>query len=201
VNVTGFRLDRVDDQGLTVSRFDVNSDQLAAECERSWLLALSVPHEGKPPDAFRYPTARIEPVEMSYKRYADADVEDVDAAVAVAGLPLRERAVWPWVLAGIAPVIVLGFAANRVLRRRKPVDRPVVAYQVPATLTPFTLVQLLRRIGGDARTALTDGRRRELTDLISTLEAEYFRPAAEGSNSQRPLRDLAEEWVSQANGR
>ena len=212
VKIPGFNIDKIDDQGLAVNAMDVEGDIVKPLTERSWLISLSAAKDAltqaKAGSAsFKFPQPKSDEVKVAYKQYADADVADVDPQVAVAGLPLGTSK--RWMYATIAAVVVIIAAALALLvrrRRRKPIEQTVHAYNVPAHVTPFTVIDLLKRIEHDAGLGLSPQHREQLTREILQLQERFFSPAAPapaapaGPNGDAApdLAAVASQWVRHA---
>jgi len=146
VNMPGFAVEKVADQGLLISSIDTEGERPMPISERSWLLSLSSTGDssGKAPAVFQFPQPRRADIKVAYKQYSDADVADVDPQVALAGLPLdRAR---PWVKIGIgaaAAIVVVSLIILFLRRRRATATVQPNRYQLPHTLTPFTVLELL----------------------------------------------------------
>jgi hypothetical protein len=80
---------------------------------------------------------------------------------------------------------------------RGPAADAAPAYGIPSQLTPFTVLNLLRRIHGDDRLALSAQHRAELVATIHDLERDYFGPRRNGEPT-RNLDTLARRWVEVA---
>jgi hypothetical protein len=198
--IPGFRIDKTTDQGQSIAKIDTEGDEVAPVCERSWLLKLTaLPEAGSAP-TFHFPKPTREGVELAYKRYADADVVDVEPKVAVAGLRLGNKPWWPWALGGAVLVAVIATALVFGLRRRRTGPRQVApVYSLPGSLTAFSVIELLRRIHNDGRLALPPDRRSELATTIASLERRFFAPGGNGNgHPTQDLRVVAERWVMQA---
>ena len=197
VSLPGFTVVKTNDSGVTVTKLDTEGDDLAALSERSWVFELRPEGTGKGPTTFKFPAAKAGNLEVTYKRYADADLVEVKPEVALAGLRLRPDLTWLWVT--LVAAGVAGAAWWRVRRgrgRAAEADVPP-AYLVPAQLTPFSLLNLLRRIHGDGRLALSAQHREELVTTIRDLERDYFGPRRNGDPA-RNLDALAKRWVEAA---
>jgi hypothetical protein len=190
----GMEVASVEDQGVSVTRFDPESDETAVESERNWLVSLKA--TGGPearPAAFRFAEPKVELAETTYQRYVDADLEEVPAEVALLGSygEPSYKAWLPWAI-GLPAAALLALLAWRALRPRR---SAAVAdgFLVPEPVTPFTVLGLLREIG--LRDGLSPDQRLELSGAISGLERHYFdRP----SSPDPDLRSIAETWVLRA---
>ncbi|MFN0069550.1 MAG: hypothetical protein ACKVYV_18180, partial [Limisphaerales bacterium] len=191
----GFTVTNVDDRGVVLTRMDTEGDTVAPVSERVWLVSLT-PSAAGDSLAFAFPQPRQADTKATYKRYADADLVEVSAEIAVAGVPLQRGWWWFWALGGVG----LGAAAFRVWLRRRPAAAETVAapaYMVPGEVTPFSVLRLLRRMEADAGLALSSEQRQEIGASISNLQRRYFAPGAE-TDHRADLRALAERWVAAA---
>lgn len=197
VSVAGFTFVKTNDPGVVISKLDTESDDLAALSERSWVFELRPTGRGAGPAVFRFPAAATPEVELTYKRYADADLVEVAPEVAVAGLRLRPDRIWLWLLLVCGAGSVIAAGAIRRRRTLRTGAATVSAYTMPAPVTPFATLSLLRRIHGDDRLALETVQREELGRTIRTLEQDLFaRPM--GGGSQADLTVLLEAWLAKA---
>ena len=72
-------------------------------------------------------------------------------------------------------------------------DPFVLPFQVPETITAFTVLGLLRQI--DQNNGLNESSRRELAGEIDHLEQHYF---VNNGDEEPNLREMAETWVLRA---
>lgn len=196
VSLAGFTITKTNDSSVNVTKLDTEGDDLASLTERSWVFELRPEGQGKGPALFRFPPAKAKGIELTYKRYADADLVEVKPELALAGLRLRPDFTWLWVLLGLA---MAGGAATFAVRRRlavRPAEAGEAAYAMPAQVTPFTALTLLRRIQADDRLALADERRGELARTIRELEQGYFARPTNGSPNG-DLTRLLQTWLPQ----
>ena len=101
---------------------------------------------------------------------------------------MRISVVFPvLVLAALAMVTTLVLA----LRRRAP--KETSAWKVPETLTPFTVLGLLRRI--QEKNGMDHAGKEELAHSIAVVERRYFSIDGE---EMPDLKSLAEDWVRRA---
>ena len=187
----GFEVAVVEDKGVAVSRFDPESPENAIDTERQWLVSLRAnPKAESPVQAFQFPPSTQDGVEVTYQRYNDADLEEVQAEV-----PLVRAAVAPkfnrlWWLAG---GLVLGFTALMMAWRwfqSRPTTTVAVRFPVPENITPFSVLGLLRSI--EQKNGLSPAGKSELATTINRIERHYFL-APEASDLD--LRGIAESWA------
>lgn len=82
-------------------------------------------------------------------------------------------------------------------RRRPGESAAAPAYALPAAITPFSVLDLLRRMHGDARLALSPERRGELAQSIAAIESHYFTRQPDGATAP-DLEATARIWLSRA---
>jgi hypothetical protein len=196
-NFTDLHVEEISDQGLSVSSIDTDGDEVAPVTERNWLLKLRVVENAPASLAFQFPEAELAGAKMIFKRYADADLVEVEPKLALAGLALRPRPWWHWLVLG---VVLLAAAGGAVwwLRRHKPqtsLEKPV--YVLPEPATPFTVMSLLRRMQSDASLSWSDANRAELTQNIQRLEAHFFARERDG-DPEPDLAGIGRRWVELA---
>ena len=190
LGLPGFRVDKIDDQGSTISKFA--EDQDSVETERVWLMSL-VPADGDTtPGRFVFGSPRSDEIAAVFQRYSDADLETVDAEVALSGLGDRGVPMWFWFAFGGALIayLIWFFAV-------KPGGRGTASrsglLQMPASITPFTVLVLLREIHD---TAPLDAEARDrLTAEIHRVEACHF---GRDEDPDLDLEALARHWLSRA---
>jgi hypothetical protein len=192
-----FKIEKVNDQGVAVTKFNTEGSNLGPLSERTWLLDLRVA-DGAPENLrFSFPKSRQPDLKVTYKRYADADLAEVKSDIALAGVPLKPAN--PWKTAGAVVGLILIIAAAIVITRRgakKPVEA-AAAYALPSQVTPFTVLNLLRKMNDDHALNLPADRRRDLAQTIASLEKKYFGPGAE-TNHETELEQIARQWVASA---
>jgi len=201
IDSDGFDVAGIEDQGLSISEFDREADEVAVKSDRTWLVSL-VASDGlaELPSEFTFAAAKLDAKEVLHQRYVDEDLESVEPVVAlerrygeVAGAPR-----WPWALAFVGLAGLGAFAFTR-LRSRGGAPDDEGGLRVPEQVTPFTVLGLLEGIG--ARGGLADADRAELEGKIAELEAAYFRngrSASAGSEPTADLEALARDWVRRA---
>jgi hypothetical protein len=82
--------------------------------------------------------------------------------------------------------------------RLKPAAAEAAAtYQLPPTLTPFTTLDLLRKIYTDAQLALGAEQREELGGTMAAIERFHFTPQPETANAP-DLEAISRSWIEKA---
>ena len=187
----------MNDPGLAIARIDDEGDDLAPVSERNWLLKFKVADDAPSSLQFKFPepvSANVKPV---YKRYADADLIEVQPMLALAGVPLRPRPLWQWLMMAGIGVVVIGGAAIW-LRRHQPAlatDKPL--YVLPEPATAFSLIALLRKMESDATLPWKETERVELGQDIRKLETHFFSRERNG-HPEPDLTHIGRRWVEHA---
>jgi hypothetical protein len=131
---------------------------------------------------------------MLYQRYVDADLAAVEPVVSLEQR-YGERSLLPLLLAGGALLLIGGatWLAVRARRGRVATER-VARFRVPESVSPFTVIGLLRSI--EAHNGVSHAERDELQRQISALERHYFddQPPS-GADGPPDLHAIAERWV------
>ena len=187
-----FQVNKTEDQGLSVSRFDPDNEANSVVSERTWLITMQAA-DGLPerPTKYAFPCPKVEGAETTYQRYVDADLAKVEPNVNLDeryGNPSRTW-IW-WTLGGIAIASTLGVLAYRFRPRTS--TAATGRFVLPNPLTPFSVLGLLREI--QLNDAVPDSKKRELAAAIEALESHYFA----GSNQPVPdLGSVASAWIKQ----
>jgi hypothetical protein len=185
-----FTVAAIEDEGVSVSRFEPESDETAVASERIWLVTLA-PVEGltEPPKTFQFPIPKVETVEKVYQRYVDADLVSVEPTVSLEEEYGKPSYAWAWWLLAIPVLAVAAVFAVRGLRRGSS-HAASGAFEMPETINAFTVLGLLERI--EANNGLSDAGRAELRSSIARLERHYFADDGDAPD----LRQLAESWIA-----
>jgi hypothetical protein len=196
IAIPGFKVEKIDDQGLSVTKMDAERDVVAPACERSWIVSLvAAPGANRDAMTFRFPPPKVQGAETSYKRYNDADVVDVEPKIAIAGISLAKRSWWVPAACGLALLAVL-VALIIWWKRRLPASQQIAhAYDVPHTVNAFSVLELLRKMHRDDRLA---SHRAELASAIEGLERTYFAPTNGNGNGSPDLANVAQQWVARS---
>ena len=189
-----FEITKTDDEGVSVSKFDQESDETVVVSERTWLIAMQAkPDLPQRPETFHFGTTRVDSAEVTYQRYVDADLKEVDQVVSLEQKYGEPRRRWPWVvLAAVVIVSGLAVAGRRLTRRRGPAAP--TGFQVPDQITPFTVLGLLRAIHDND--GLSEPARQELVASINRIERFYF--GKDAAEQEPDLKSLAQQWVQRA---
>jgi hypothetical protein len=197
LDVPGCKVGKVEDKGLVISKMDAEGEEVAPISERNWLVSLALDPAQGSTVSFSFPKARIEGMTLTFKRYIDADLAEVKPEVALAGLTLGPRSFWTWLAPSLGVTIFAIIAAWWWRKRIAPsAVEEAAAYTVPSQLTPFNVLNLLRRIHADQKLALKAEQRQELGEAISELQQYFFDRPGDHKNGQPNLEQIARRWVS-----
>ena len=194
VRAAGFEIDKTDDQGLSVSKFDPESEANLVDSERTWLVHfLGGPIATEAPKTFKFASAKGEGAEMVYQRYVDADLAKVGPEVPLEARYGQPTYAWVWWL--VSGLLLAALLAAALIALLRSLSRRVKStrFAIPEVVTPFTVLGLLRDI--DHNNGLAAAQKQELAASIQQLERHYFA----GSNDSEPdLKKIAETWVARA---
>ncbi len=192
----GFDLE-VTDNGLSITQFESDGQRKIPQADRNWQFSYRRKKDLRGDVQFHFPALKgeLKPKTVEYKHYEDADLVVVDPKKAAAGVLLVHRASRGLQIgaaaAGVMALAALGFVWSR--RRKTPVGANASVLEIPAQLTPFSVIAFLRRIQKERAARLDDAARTALQAQIRELETSFFsvgsRPGA-GSN----LESVARKW-------
>ncbi len=188
----GFEMGKVEDNGVSVAKYDQESDHLAPLTERTVVVPFHARADLKElPKTFTFGKPRQAGTEVTYQRYADADLLAVkEPEISLEAKYGEVNNAWKWWLGGLAVAgLALVGAAVALLRKPKPVAEST--FRVPEHVTPFTVIGLLETI--EQRNGLSPDRTTELRDDIRRIERHYF---ADEPGVAPDLTRVAERWVS-----
>ena len=188
----GLNVVEVEDQGLSIARFDPEAEDTVVVSERTWTVDLAADDaEAGTPETFHFATLKVDDAEAIYQRYDDADLAEVapviDLQERYGGRDLR------WLWATFAAIGLLAIAALvYALRPRRRVEA-AERFRVPEPVTPFTVLGLLRDI--ERHNGFPSPQHEELVATIGNLESHYFlRPGG----PEPDLGAIARDWVVRA---
>jgi hypothetical protein len=188
-----FTITDTEDQGLTVSKFDPESSEPVVISERTWLVSLAGRKDlTERPKTFEFPKLKADGAQVTYQRYQDADLATVERVVSLEQQYGDVRRPWVWAIAALAPLgLAAVFAARALSRRRRP--QAESRFALPETITPFTVLSLLRNIATNDGLCTAD--RKELATSIDDLERHYFADSNGDREGAKPdLQGIAETW-------
>ena len=188
-----FEVVQVEDEGVSVSRFDEEADENAIVSERLWLVNMQAKGDLEElPESFSFGDPKLDVKEAIYQRYNDADLASVEQTIPleqVYGQVSHTREMILGVAAGVL-ALLFGAAFLLLLFKRKP-EQTQTDLEIPEDLNPFSVLGLLKRI--EHNNGFSQERKVELSHSINRIEAFYF---DQSSGDEPDLREIAEQWVS-----
>jgi hypothetical protein len=185
-----FEIAKTDDHGLSVVKFDEEGEGTGILSERTWSLTLRAQSGLEQlPTSFAFAKPRLELAGDEHFRYEDADLVSVPATVALERNYGSVRRTWIWWTLAGAVVAVGAFLAMRRLGKTE--ARSEARFRAPESLTPFTVLGLLRDI--ERNDGLAPQEKSDLRAEIDRIEAHYF---GERSGEAPDLGHVASSWVS-----
>lgn len=191
----GFEIQKLDDSGVSVARFDPEAEDNAVQSERTVMVTMHArPDLERLPTKFHFGTVKVADAKVLHQRYADADLVGVGAEVDLLAAYGETRSRWPWYL-GLGAVLLLALGAVFTWRRRRGTVVVATGLRLPERITPFTVLGLLQQLQHDP--ALDAAGRAELADTIAQLEAHFFSEERNGTAAP-DLRSVAQNWLARA---
>ncbi len=188
-----FDVVETEDQGLSVSQFDTESEATLVLSERTWMVTMQA-QEDLPelPKAFSFAQALLPTKEVVYQRYVDADLLAVDQQISLEQQYGELGYTWIWgVVVGVLAVMALVIVWRLTARKAPEVVQE--RFGMPEEVTPFTVLGLLKHI--QSNNGLDDTGQQELTASITRLERHYFSPKQDEAPN---LHEIAESWLRRA---
>ena len=187
----GFVVDSVEDQGVAVSEFDKEGEEVAVVADRTWMISMTAGDDLESlPESFRFGTAKIDDAEMEHLRYVDADLASVEPVVPLDHSYGEVETDWKTPAAGAALLLIALLGAIAIIRSTGVETDRGRRYEVPESLSPFTVIGLLRDI--EHNNGLTDDGRSELRRDIDRIERYYYQ---DRRDEQPDLEAIARGWV------
>ena len=190
VQSEGFEVVAVDDQGVSVSKFDEEGGGRGVITERTWMITLNAAEDlDELPKAFSFPVA--DGVEMEFQRYVDADLDSVDRVVSLEQSYGKSNSPWAWYLGlGAGGLLLFGMLVRWLRSSLKNTQPKQQRFQLPESLTPFTVMGLLHDM--DRAGVIRQDQRDDLLKDIRQLEGHYFENNGHGEPN---LPELAHRWL------
>ncbi len=189
----GFEVVKVDDQGVLPNSFKKETDDIQILSDRSWTVEYAA-LDGQTPTSFVFGNVKLDEVDSKFQRYEDADLVEVERAVALENSFGSIGSSFLYWLVPLLIFVTLGVAAG-VFALRQPVQKEQARFQIPEDVNPFTVLSLLKDI--KQRNGISDEQSVELDDSINRIEQYYFSP--KDTRSDDDLQKVAEAWVNRAN--
>lgn len=187
----GFDVVAIDDQGISVAKFDDEGDQAAIVSERLWMVSMEAKQKLEElPTSFEFAAPLVDDVELEYQRFVDADLESVERVISLEQA-YGERAIsfLAWGI-GILLFLGLGVVGLTYKRASRGASGPARRFQMPADVSAFTVIGLLKDI--ESCNGISEVQRVELLGNIEHLESYYF---GDEEREAPDLREIAQRWL------
>lgn len=195
VESAGFEIEKVDDGGVAVKKFEEEQAANGVVSERIW----TVTFKGKDgqeelPKAFTFATVKLPTKEtdgLIYQRYQDADLVAVPQEVQLDKQYGQKSNLWLYATVG-GGILGLGLLAGLGLILRSALRKPTdTGTALPDDLNAFSVMEILLRAKASGR--LSASQRDEVDQTITKLEAYYFSDERTGTAPDLPA--IAKKWV------
>lgn len=185
---------QVDNGGFIVKSVD-SKDTVQPVSSASWSITyeLKKPRAKILPNKFTFPKAKNGDLKLINKIYDDANLKEVQGTVP---LDWADKKPFDYILWGIVAVIaIICLIIIVVITSRKHGDEQVenALYEMPETVTPFTVIQLLQNI--NAANAVSEQDRKLIKEDIKKLEEAHFSPEATVNKDPEDLKSIVLTWL------
>jgi hypothetical protein len=194
VEMGGFEVVAIDDQGVLPSRFDQEGDSIQILSDRSWTIEYRVRESQRPPTIFTFAKPKMETANSKTQRYEDVDLVEVASTIPLSAR-YRTDSRWRliWLVPGALFAIAAGAVVWRLTRRKKLVEQS--RFRVPEEINPFTVLALLQSIRD--RNGIPAEHSQELQASIEQIEQQWFDRTSNGVPAN-DLEQLAKQWAGRA---
>ena len=190
-----FEIDEVEDNGISVSRFDPESNEPVVVSDRLWTLTLKDKSDAAEESReFQFASAKVPVTEEVWQQYDDADLVAVEQTLTLSETYDEPDRTAVFVGFGLGLLLLAGIVAWMFLRKPEQVETAGQRFQVPENATPFNVLSLLKNI--ESNNGLSSESKQELATSINRIERHFF--AQEKETSPPDLRELAQTWVHKA---
>lgn len=196
VDSPGFEVEKIDDQGVAVKKFEEDADQNGVVTERLWTITF----KGKDaqaalPKTFKFASVKLptKPTDgLVYQRYNDADLANVEQEVSLEQKygKTSSMGLYAAIGGGLFVVLVGGIVTILLLRKPKAV---VAGVALPANLNAFSVLEILHKMRASG--SVSASQREELNQAIAGIERYYF-SADRNGDPEPDLRRIATRWVT-----
>jgi hypothetical protein len=196
----GFLVEKVEDQGLAVKKFDEDALKNLVVSERVWMVTMRGRETMKGiPKVYSFPDVLLPtkvPDGLLYQRYADADLNAVQQTVTLE-MSYGKKSPWAAIITGVVVLIVFGlFIVGVILFIMSSQTKTTqTTSNLPENLTPFMVLEILDNVRNRAG-SLAPGEQEELKRDIRIVEEHYF--GDQTGNNSPDLKAIARRWISRA---
>ncbi len=189
LDAEGFVIDKTDDMGLSVSRFDEEAEKTSVVSERTWMVTMRAEDDLEAlPTKFAFGEPKIAEAATVHQRYVDADLIEVEREISLEERYGETQSKWAGMVIAAIFLGTVGAVVFIVLQRMpNAVTEEKLA--LPSKITPFTVLGFLREI--EQTNGFDTAGKQELSASIGRLEEAYFKDEQSSSDD---LRQIAEDW-------
>lgn len=193
VSPTGFTVTSVEEDGVSVSKFDEEAEGNQVLSQRTWLVTLNSTEDApRQTELFEFPTPTIEPTEIVFQRYVDADLAEVEPTILLENRYGSSNRLVFWSLAGLGLVVVTVLLIVLIRFAMKTESQAPLENGLPEDASPFVVISMLQDI--QRNNGLSETQKKELDQSIHRLEKHYF--GVERDDAGEPdLQVEAEKWT------
>lgn len=190
IDVPKFKVSKVEDQKLSVVKFNEEIKRNVVVTQRNWLISLEADEGLKElPKKFQFAESKIADVKIEYQRYVDEDLQTVEREISLEHKygTVGNQGIWLWVVfLVIGGVFIVLFQSGGSSEE----DSVRSDFQMPSTVTPFTVMALLESMRETK--AINDSQLPELQSSLTDIEDYYFRNKGE---KEPDLKSVAKQWL------
>jgi hypothetical protein len=189
----GFDIVETQDEGVSVSRFDPDSEETVVVSERTWMVTMQAQEDlPQRPTAFQFGETKLDVEEAIYQRYDDADLLAVEREISL--IEEYGETSYAWILPVAAVLLTcVVLVVGLLLTARRAPQTVESRFELPESVTPFTVLGLLRQI--ERNNGFDGNRKQELATCINRLEEHYF---VHGNGDEPNLEEIADAWVQRS---
>lgn len=195
ISIENFEVSDIEDQGVSVNKFDGDSVDASVISDRTWMVKLNAKSGLKSlPKEFEFPAISNdwESTTVNYQRYVDADLKSVENVV-----PLEEKygqiSRWQIILFSALGIVGLGILIFGFVFLSRTGKNEVQSTGLPTDLSPFNVITMLKDV--EQNNGLSSAKKNELGQSINRLEAYYFGDSRT-ENETPDLEKIAKVWLS-----
>jgi hypothetical protein len=191
----GFKVQAIDDQGLSVSRFDPEANENQVISDRSWLITLeAAENSNQMPQEVTFAAPKVDVDEVVFQRYEDADLVEVPRTIQLERNYGKRSYAWMIWWIGLPAILVAGWGLFLARRSGRQVTTAHPTLQLPTQITPFSVLSLLEEIGRSE--GLNPEVRQLLRQEMQRIERAFF--SEDVAETPPDLASIAQDWVQRA---
>jgi len=192
---------KITDSDSEVETITTDEENVIVNSKRTWTIELELTEKLQKQDkiTFNLPTPIGKVKKFTNKRYLDADIVTLKSNTVTLGAKakpsLKSRIIKILIILIIIAMIIaiIIFLVKNNKQEEVVIEHP---YRMPATITPFTVVSLMRHIHADPNSGITTELKTKLLEEIIKLENLYFSKDTP-KFEQAKLASTAKRWYGE----